>query len=1261
MTEGLPHVIRPIDGAIRIPYPIPPVIKCGLCLAKRGGTWRTHERVRLARAHFRNAHTVEGVTPELTFFCGACLFEGDTLHKVGRHKCGDTPRPLEADSQTSSSQDICVEGLAESWICGSKLILRYPGQPTRCPLRDCADQFVTGDTMCGAMNAMHRHLDMDHGMLLQKFWRCSICGLEEGGHKMHHHFKRCGSSMPPSSRDASPEHVVSLGPSPTGTSAVLSPQISPRLPPLSTEEYVCVSAADSSSVPLPVPVGGYLAEAEVEAAPNSSLVTAGVSHVLEAVVSPATPPQRQHGMDEGITSSHQESYEAASAVLLSQGGGSQDFLNLWARAFKNCRVVEDLDSTLQRCCADWLERASERVKEQLVPASSRVPSGGRRCRNQSRQQQRVRRLARFDSERASRIQKLFNVYPRRAVRQVLGEQSPRYSGTVEDAGRFLQRTYSRLPPTSQQCQQSRALYDQCGWSSPSEEQLIFLDRPPSKEDIELKLRRATNTSPGKDGLEYRHLRALDPKGTLLEEIFNAVWRIGMPGVWRTSRTVPIFKKGDTSDYSNFRPISLLPTMYKIFSGILSQRLCSVAADLEWLSPEQKGFLPGVHGIQEHTQLLQTAIEEAKSSRGDLVVSWLDLSNAFGSIPHAYLTELFGSLPVPQRLRSLLMDIYSDNIMEFVVGKESISIAPTAGVRQGDALSTTVFNLASEPLVRAAKSASNPGFSLFGTLLKTTAYADDIAVISCSVDGIQVTLDDVSTIAKTLGLSFNANKCACLSISKGKPASDALCVSGTRIRCLGPTDCEVYLGTPIGSKLMFRPANQLVPHLDKVADSLLAPWQKLEVFRSHLLPSLSHHLASGRVLKDALNKLDTECRKFLGHVAGVPSRATVPFFYADRKVGGLGTFRLGDDADIWTIARATQLLTSKDLTVRSIFRSQLDETIQRGLNNNVPGAIPRTDFLSGVSDGGMYRVRYGTNRVTNLWQLARRAARRLGVRIDVSSEFSIRIIADDVSSLPVKAVRGLRTVVRQRWTEKLLAAPHQGRVATGLKLDSSKDTARLVSCRTELRIGDWKYLHCARLDLLPLRGYSWSQYDDKSCRRCGQDVENTFHVTNHCQNGLPLATKRHDSVLALLENLLIRKGFSTIVNRAPPGQRLRPDLETTLSGSRVMVDVAVSFDTPDCLLSAHTRKVEKYMTLGNILPLVVGSLGSWYPRNEEIRSFLGIDSRSWSIFKRKARLAAVAGSILMIKEHLSPNLIDQPEDNRVSGLLHDFEESGSEQD
>jgi hypothetical protein len=191
----------------------------------------------------------------------------------------------------------------------------------------------------------------------------------------------------------------------------------------------------------------------------------------------------------------------------------------------------------------------------------------------------------------------------------------------------------------------------------------------------------------------------------------------------------------------------------------------------------------------------------------------------------------------------------------------------------------------------------------------------------------------------LGLKFNAGKCASLNFNNGKPFKVDLFVDGSPIRCLGPDDQEIYLGTPIGAKLRFRPPNQLVSNLDKIADSLLAPWQKLEVFRSHLLPSLSHHLASGRVLKDVLTSLDTECRKFLGHITMVPNSATVPFFYADRRVGGLGTFSLSDDADIWTLARAVQLLTSKDRLVKGIFMEQLKDTILRGFRDEIPATLP----------------------------------------------------------------------------------------------------------------------------------------------------------------------------------------------------------------------------------------------------------------------------------------------------------------------------------
>ena len=68
-------------------------------------------------------------------------------------------------------------------------------------------------------------------------------------------------------------------------------------------------------------------------------------------------------------------------------------------------------------------------------------------------------------------------------------------------------------------------------------------------------------------------------------------------------------------------------------------------------------------------------------------------------------------------------------MEFAVGAESVVIRPSTGLRRGDALSTTTFNLAAEPLPRAAKTRDFDGFTVSGQEVRVTAYADDLAVVS----------------------------------------------------------------------------------------------------------------------------------------------------------------------------------------------------------------------------------------------------------------------------------------------------------------------------------------------------------------------------------------------------------------------------------------------------------------------------------------------------------------------------------------------------
>ncbi|KAK4017484.1 hypothetical protein OUZ56_032795 [Daphnia magna] len=75
---------------------------------------------------------------------------------------------------------------------------------------------------------------------------------------------------------------------------------------------------------------------------------------------------------------------------------------------------------------------------------------------------RCRTLGHRSSKRHVRkIQRLFNIFPRRAVREVLEDLSPSYDGTVEAVEEYLERTYHHSSPPPQQCHNARELYDTC--------------------------------------------------------------------------------------------------------------------------------------------------------------------------------------------------------------------------------------------------------------------------------------------------------------------------------------------------------------------------------------------------------------------------------------------------------------------------------------------------------------------------------------------------------------------------------------------------------------------------------------------------------------------------------------------------------------------------------------------------------------------------------------------------------------------------------
>ncbi|XP_046633154.1 uncharacterized protein LOC124312704 [Daphnia pulicaria] len=123
-------------------------------------------------------------------------------------------------------------------------------------------------------------------------------------------------------------------------------------------------------------------------------------------------------------------------------------------------------------------------------------------------------------------------------------------------------------------------------------------------------------------------------------------------------------------------------------------------------------------------------------------------------------------------------------------------------------------------------------------------------------------------------------------------------------------------------------------------------------------------------------------------------------------------------------------------------------------------------------------------------------------------------------------------------------------------------------------------------------------------------------------------------LGLMAEETEKLGHTVSVNLSVDNSGLRPDLVVTSTNPSIIIDVTVSLSSADGLEKGQARKIEKYKHLGVVLPLVVGSLGSWLPSNDEICLALGFSGRKWLNLKKKIKLLAIQGTTQIIAKPLA---------------------------
>ena len=233
----------------------------------------------------------------------------------------------------------------------------------------------------------------------------------------------------------------------------------------------------------------------------------------------------------------------------------------------------------------------------------------------------------------------------------------------------------------------------------------------------------TTMSFGNDNISSYFLKlALPYTGNSLAFMFNtSIETRQFPNSWKVARITPIFKDGDKTEKSNYRPISVLPVISKLFEKLVFNQLYQYMKENGLFTSDQSGFLR-LHSTL--TCLLKMSDDWYNGlDLGKLVgLVFIDLKKAFDTVDHDILCKKLDVYGVQQRELSWFRS-YLSNRKQFcrVNGVDSNVGEIEVGVPQGSCLGPLLFLIYINDLPQAVQDSS------------VTMYADDTSLCYQSHD------------------------------------------------------------------------------------------------------------------------------------------------------------------------------------------------------------------------------------------------------------------------------------------------------------------------------------------------------------------------------------------------------------------------------------------------------------------------------------------------------------------------------------------------
>ena len=599
------------------------------------------------------------------------------------------------------------------------------------------------------------------------------------------------------------------------------------------------------------------------------------------------------------------------------------------------------------------------------------------------------------------------------------------------------------------------------------------------------------SAPGGDGVSYKVYKYCEKLRRILFRMLQDLWeKRELVEEWCTAEGVYLPKEENAEQINQFRPISVLGVAGKIYMGILAKRTVMYLQSNGYVDESvQKAGIPGIPGCVEHAFSIWEEIQDAKKNKNDLNVVWLDLANAYGSVPHGLLLKAMDFFYIPEDVKMLMKKYFDCFRMRFTTENfTSEWHRLEIGIAAGCTISVIWFILVMEMLLRSADCSEEKAM----VKAPKKAFMDDVTLLTRDTGAMKDVLTRLDALVTWSRMRFKAKKSRSLTFTKGVQKQQKFKIGGDTMPTVKEEPVKSlgrwYAGTLSDKSRGIAVMNQTEEGLKAIDRSKLPGKYKIWCLQFGLYPRIGWPLMMYEIALSRVEIIEQKCNTYIRKWLGLPRVTNTSALY--RKNGAL-QLPLTSIVEVYKAGKVRTVMMlreSKDEEVRS---NPPDVRTARKWKaeeetDNIVSALEHRDI---VGAGQCDKKGIGYNPFKPFTQMKPQDRRKAATGLVVTMEAERRDL-----HLIQCASQGQVT----RWEEGIVERK------IGWNEIWQWNTSRL------------SFLIRSTYDVLPSPAnlVKWKIAEDDKCR-CGHTPGTMKHTLSNCRLALNRYTWRHNEVLKVL--------------------------------------------------------------------------------------------------------------------------------------------------